>query len=91
MHTALRSAAFLGRSLLSDVLSRLAIRVRPFVPDVTDDAPAVGKRAGDVTLSAEAERMIREGAEPPSPRVDEHAPEVPLKGSLRARAVGAGR
>lgn len=93
MRDVLRSAAFLGRQLTADVLTRVARRIRPRVTvEEVEAATQVvehifkGKAAGEVVLSAEAQRMRDEVADTPPPEPeDEHAPPPPLRGSLEWR------
>lgn len=89
MRDVLRAAAFLGRSVVADVLTRVACRVRPFEEsEIVSDADRIvmGARAGDVTLSEVARRMREEVAALPTfESEDDHAPPPPLRGSLEWR------
>jgi hypothetical protein len=99
MRNVLRSAAFLGRSFVAEVLTRVAARVRPdddrsehldaVIKDHIVSVSSKGRRAGDVTLSSAAQRM-RE-VEEIADAEDEHVPPPPLKGSLEWRRAHGDR
>ncbi len=92
MRDVLRSAVFLGRSAVSDLLLRVSQQLRPreekrpeWLTQVIADIE--NKKPGDVTLSPKARRMIEEAnnLEVAPEREDEHAPPEPLRGSLAWR------